>query len=95
MSLDNSFAKVKPRGCHKGLAIASLMTSAPFAGRVPLFVGDDLTDEHGFEAVNQVGGVSIKVGGVDEPTVAHHRLADVSAVREFLSIICRLGEVHQ
>ena len=87
-------AEVKPSGCHKGLAIASLMESRPFAGRVPLFVGDDLTDEHGFDAVNKAGGVSIKVGGVTEETVARHRLADVQAVREFLSIICRLGEVH-
>lgn len=85
-------AEVKPRGCHKGLAIEALMHSPPFAGRVPLFIGDDLTDEYGFAAVNEVDGVSIKVGGEEEKTIARHRLVDTIDVREFLEVICRLAE---
>ncbi len=88
-------AEVKPRGCHKGLAIEALMGSSPFAGRRPLFVGDDLTDEHGFVSVNQAGGVSIKVGHAEEETTAHHRLVDISAVRNFLDLICRSDERNQ
>lgn len=85
-------AEVKSSGCHKGMAIATLMQTVPFTGRVPLFMGDDLTDEHGFETVNGLGGITVKVGGAAEKTVARHRLVDTHAVRVFLQIICRSEE---
>jgi trehalose 6-phosphate phosphatase len=81
-------AEVKPSGCHKGLAIEALSATPPFSGRRPLFVGDDLTDEHGFQAVNAADGVSIKVGHESE-TSAMYRLADVNEVRDFLALLCR------
>lgn len=80
-------AEVKTSHSSKGSAITSMMGEPPFAGRTPLFVGDDLTDEHGFAIVNKLNGVSIRVS-LGEATVAHHRLADVDAVRRFLSRIC-------
>ena len=55
--------EIKPRGVNKGEAIAAFMQEAPFRGRKPVFVGDDLTDEAGFSVVNQLSGVSVKVGG--------------------------------
>ncbi len=88
-------AEVKPKSVNKGLAIETLMQSAPFQGRAPLFVGDDLTDEHGFAAVNKFNGLSIKVGTIGEGTVARHRLADTDEVRDFLEEMCRLGEGRQ
>ena len=81
-------AEVKSKRSSKGSAITTFMETAPFAGRVPLFIGDDLTDEHGFESVNALGGVSIKVGHEHEPTIARHRLAGVSNVRSFLNTLC-------
>jgi trehalose 6-phosphate phosphatase len=54
--------EVKPSGKDKGTAIDEFMAEAPFAGRRPVFVGDDLTDELGFERVNRLGGDSVKVG---------------------------------
>ena len=80
-------AEVKPANIDKGTAITRLMADAPFAGRVPLFVGDDKTDEHGFGAALAMHGVAIKVG--TEPTLAPRRIADVSAVRTFLEHLCR------
>jgi len=48
-----------------------------------VFIGDDLTDEHGFDVVNRLGGHSVKVG--PGPSGARWRLADTSAVREWLA----------
>src|SRR5882762_6768185 len=54
--------EIKPSGKDKGTAIAEFLAEAPFRGRLPVFIGDDLTDEFGFELINRVGGCSVKVG---------------------------------
>ena len=64
--------EVRPEGRDKGTAIDDFMAEAPFAGRLPVFVGDDLTDEHGFATVERLGGWTIKVG--PGRTVARFRL---------------------
>jgi trehalose 6-phosphate phosphatase len=66
----------------KGQAVESFMHQAPFAGRRPAYIGDDLTDESGFETVNAMHGISIKVG--PEPSLASMRLADPAAVLGWL-----------
>lgn len=75
--------EVKPAGRHKGLAILEFMQEEPFRGRTPVFVGDDVTDERGFDAVNRLGGHSVKVG--PGPSTARWRLPDVQAVRDWLT----------
>ena len=75
--------ELRPTGADKGTAIAAFLLEPPFAGRVPMFAGDDLTDEHGFEVVNDRAGTSIIVGK-RTPTLANHRLADPAAVRRWL-----------
>jgi len=74
--------ELRPAGVDKGKAIEAFLTEAPFVGRLPVFVGDDVSDEPAFAAVNARGGHSIKVGA--GPTAAHWRLADVDAVRRWL-----------
>jgi trehalose-phosphatase len=74
--------EIKPKGINKGAAIAAFMQEAPFAGRQPIFIGDDLTDEAGFHTVNQLGGISIKIGAGE--TQANWRLPDVAAVHQWL-----------
>ena len=59
-------------------------TVAVVAGRVPVFVGDDVTDEAGFRAVNRLGGTSVRVGPVDGASEAAHRLADIAELRGWL-----------
>jgi trehalose 6-phosphate phosphatase len=73
-----------PVGRDKGRAIDDLMEQAEFAGRRPVFVGDDVTDEAGFRAVNRRGGISLRVGTTDRATEALHQLANVAALRGWL-----------
>jgi len=75
--------EIKPSGRDKGSAIEEFMREAPFSGRVPVFAGDDLTDEFGFRVVDRAGGTSIKVG--PGASVARFRLADARAVRAWLA----------
>jgi trehalose 6-phosphate phosphatase len=75
--------ELKPAGRDKGVAITDLMQEPPFVGRVPVFVGDDATDEFGFSVVNEMHGHSIKVGA--GPTSARFRLQTVSAVKNWLA----------
>ena len=74
--------EVKPAGMDKGAAIAAYLSEPPFHGRIPVFIGDDVTDEHGFAAVNACQGISIKVGR--GRSCARYRLPDVAAVRAWL-----------
>jgi trehalose 6-phosphate phosphatase len=50
------------RGIDKGAGIAALMTRPPFAGRSPVFVGDDATDEKGFAVMPRFRGMAFSVG---------------------------------
>lgn len=76
-------AELRPAGIHKGAGIARLRDHPPFAGRPPIFVGDDWTDEDGFRAVNDAGGVSVAVA-VDRETSARYRLGGVADVHDWL-----------
>ncbi|HVS77549.1 MAG TPA: trehalose-phosphatase, partial [Steroidobacteraceae bacterium] len=68
-----------PACCSIREVIETFMSEPPFAGRMPVFIGDDDTDEEGFDAVNALGGYSIRVGS--EPrSAAQYRFATVSGV---------------
>ena len=75
--------EIAPRSHHKGEAIRELLQHDPFHGRRPVFVGDDVTDEDGFRVVNELGGLSIRVGHGNE-TAARYALDDVAGVRDWL-----------
>jgi trehalose 6-phosphate phosphatase len=53
--------EVRPRGSDKGRAVAVLMARAPFAGRLPWFIGDDVTDEDGMRVATSMGGGGLRV----------------------------------
>ncbi len=53
--------ELRPSGADKGSAVEALMQAPPFAGRAPLFIGDDVTDEHGIEAAKRLGGTGLMV----------------------------------
>jgi trehalose 6-phosphate phosphatase len=75
--------EIKPSGRDKGKAVTEFMAEKPFQGRLPVFVGDDATDEYGFAVVNSLGGHSIKVGA--GRSAARWRVRDVEAVRGWLA----------
>nr|WP_242697652.1 trehalose-phosphatase [Bordetella petrii] len=78
--------ELRPRGIDKGSALRAFMREAPYAGRVPVMVGDDLTDEAGFIAARQGGGYGIKIGA--GPSSAMWRLDGPQALAGWLR---RLG----
>lgn len=90
--LDNAFrlqqgkmmVELLPTAASKGSAIRTFMQQPPFSGRRPVFVGDDKTDEHGFVAVNELGGLSVRIGEA-ERTAAQWRLDNVSDLRAWLN----------
>ena len=53
--------EVRPVGVDKGDAVAALMRSPPFAGRQPVFIGDDVTDEDGMQVARAMGGAGLRV----------------------------------
>jgi trehalose 6-phosphate phosphatase len=75
--------ELRTPGPDKGSAVAAFMAEPPFLGSVPVFVGDDLTDEDAFAATKVSGGLAIRVGPERE-SHASHRLADVDAVVAWL-----------
>lgn len=56
--------EIKTRGFNKGTGVRELMMHPPFAGRLPLFIGDDTTDEDAFVVLPEFGGMGISVGRV-------------------------------
>jgi trehalose 6-phosphate phosphatase len=75
--------ELKPAGVDKGSAVEAFMRDAPFAGRIPVFLGDDVTDEYGFRVINRLGGHSVKIGPGE--TAARWRLADPAAAKAWLA----------
>ena len=81
--------EIKPSLVNKATAIEAFLLEAPFLGRTPVFVGDDITDQDGFRAVELHGGVSIAVG---DRVSAQWRLENSVAVRAWLERIAAMGD---
>lgn len=82
----NLVVELKTPGTDKGTALSAFMREAPFAGGVPVMLGDDLTDEDGFEAAAALGGFGVLVGPPRE-TAARYGLPDVDAVLAWLDAV--------
>lgn len=76
--------EIKPADGDKGTAIRALMEEPANVGRRPVFIGDDLTDEHGFDVVRELGGAGVLVGE-ERYTAATYRLPDVASVHRWLN----------
>jgi len=75
--------EIKPAAAHKGEAVRVLMRHAPFAGRLPIFIGDDVTDLAGIAAAGELGGEGLFVPDTfHEPAGVRTWLAHVAAGNE-------------
>lgn len=81
--------ELKPAAHNKATAIEAFLTEDPFAGRTPIYIGDDRTDFDGFGAVRRNGGVDISVG---DRVPARWNLPDPDAVRAWLQRFAAQGE---
>jgi trehalose 6-phosphate phosphatase len=86
-----SVLELLPANANKGAAIATLLRHAPYRGRVPVFIGDDVTDEHGFEVVDNAGGLSVRVGA--GPSRAARRIATPAALLRCLDHWAASGRI--
>ena len=81
--LGKEVLEVKPLSHNKGTAISYFMRTKPFIKRRPVFIGDDETDEDGFETVNKKGGWSVRVGNYQR-SKANFFLPNVKTVHEVM-----------
>lgn len=82
----NAGFEIVPIDTAKATAIQRFMGMEPFAGRRAVFIGDDTADESGFDYVNSIDGLSIRVKPTG-PTAARATLPDVAAVLDWLQLI--------
>jgi trehalose 6-phosphate phosphatase len=54
--------EVKRAGFSKATGVRELMSHLPFAGRYPIFIGDDTTDESVFAIMPELDGIAFSVG---------------------------------
>ncbi len=76
-------AELTSAAADKGSAIRALMEAPPFKGRKPVFAGDDVTDEDGFAAVNEMGGLSVRIGEASRSAARWH-FANIAELRDWL-----------
>lgn len=78
--------EVRQAGYDKGTGITALMNMPSFANSVPVFLGDDVTDEPGFDCCARMNGFGVLVG-TRSPTAAQYCLEDVAAVHDWLAAL--------
>ena len=81
-----------PAAADKGQAIQKILEHLNFTDVLPVFIGDDKTDESGFKIINHYHGISIKVG--EEETQACYRLKNVADVAHFLDLFSQFLKTH-
>jgi trehalose 6-phosphate phosphatase len=79
-----------PKGTGKDRAVAEFMRHKKYAGKIPVFAGDDSMDEEAFREVNAVGGISIFVGE-RTTTAAYYRVRSVAKLRRWLTELVSEG----
>ena len=82
--------EIKRAGVNKGSGIRMLMEHGPFAGRRPVFIGDDITDEDAFAAMPEFDGIALSVGRTVPG--AERAFETPAQVRDWIEHICHAGD---
>ncbi|MGH6862415.1 MAG: trehalose-phosphatase [Phyllobacterium sp.] len=83
--------ELHPSGVGKGAAMAGLMADAPFKGKKPLAIGDDLTDEAMFDVANRCDGRSVRVGESAYESAARFKVGSAAEVRRWVAGLAKAG----
>ena len=86
--------ELKASARTKGDLIDDFMSESPFRGRQPVFVGDDVTDEGGFNEVNGRSGLSIRIGPPAPLSPAAARLDSPADLRRWLADAWAVPALH-
>lgn len=78
--------EIKSRLCNKGTALRDFLNEAPFIGRTPIVIGDDLTDLDAFRAAEALGGMAIAVGDLIQ---ARWQVASPTELRQWIEALAR------
>lgn len=81
----HNVVELRPADVHKGMAVVGAAMFGPFAGRRPIFAGNDVPDIDGFRTAEARGGFGIAVG---EPRPgARYRLPSPDALLDALEAV--------
>jgi trehalose 6-phosphate phosphatase len=83
--------EIRPSRASKGEALKAFLSEQPFAGRTPIAIGDDVTDEAMFRVANELGGHAIRIVETPAETVAKWTLSSAAELREILATVGAAG----
>ena len=83
--------EIRPSHANKGSALKAFLDEPPFTSRLPIAIGDDVTDEAMFREANALGGLSIRIGEPGSDTAAQYHLPSAAALRRLLAELAECG----
>jgi trehalose 6-phosphate phosphatase len=81
--------EIRPARASKGEALRAFLAEQPFEGRLPIAIGDDVTDEAMFKVANELSGHSIRIEETAAQSVATSALPSAAELRAILGALAQ------